>query len=178
MLRLINYLQLGIAALLSSSLLLGLAPVQAKPAPPVKPASPTSSPIKFPAKSGEEPSDATEELLLTPDEALPPAGAQISPVNGTVTVKLINKTNAAINYQAVGDTEFRTLAGVSSITLQNLKIPVTLTAYRQDRGLLIMTPKVVEGKAKVLEITLDATTDFSVDKTIIRIEATGLVFVY
>ena len=167
MFRPMTHLQLGVAALWFSSVMLGSAPVQAKPNPIVKPV-PIARPIAQP------------EELITPDDALalPPPGIQIAPINGTVTVKLVNKTNAAINYQAVGDTEFRTLAGESSVTLQKLKTPITLSAYRQDRGLLNMVPTIVGSKAQVLEITLDATTDFSVDKTIIRIEATGLVFIY
>ncbi len=162
MFRLMNHLQLGMAALLLlGSLMLEWAPVQAKPAAPVKPI-------------------AQPEELITPDDALalPPADTQIAPVNGTVTVKLVNKTSAAINYQAVGDTEFRTLAGSASITLQKLKTPITLSVYRQDRGLLNIVPQVVGDKTKVLEITLDTTTDFSLDKTIIRIEDSGLVYIY
>jgi hypothetical protein len=161
MFRLMHHLQLGMATLLFSSFVLGGSPSQAKPTQTVKP-------------------NPAPETLITPDDAvsLPPAGTQIAPVNGTVTVKLVNKTNAAINYQAVGDTEFRTLAGAASITLQKLKTPITLSAYRQDRGFLNMMLKVIGNKTQALEITLDATTDFSADKTIIRIESTGLVFVY
>jgi hypothetical protein len=121
---------------------------------------------------------AQPEQLLTPEQALPAPRAQIQPVNGRVTLKLINKTNALINYQAVGDTAPRTLGGNTSITLQNLKTPMTLTIDREDRGFLDITPKVLGRKANTLEMTLEGTSNFSLDKTTVRIEKSGLVFLY
>lgn len=95
-----------------------------------------------------------------------------------VTLRLKNNTYAAINYQAVGDTKPRTLAGRSIISLQKLRTPVTLTLNRQDAGLLKVTLTPLSNAKESLEVTLETTTDLSADTTTMRIENTGLVFLY
>jgi len=47
----------------------------------------------------------------------------------------MNATNTVVNYQVIGDTNQRTLAGGSDITLQNIATPVTVTCVREDNGL-------------------------------------------
>jgi len=42
----------------------------------------------------------------------------------------MNATNTVVNYQVIGDTNQRTLAGGSDITLQNIATPVTVTCVR------------------------------------------------
>lgn len=98
--------------------------------------------------------------------------AVVSPVNGSVSVKLTNTTNAAIAYQIIGDTNQRILAGKSDVTLQNLRVPVTITLSREDRGLLKPTVQATKG---LLEVTLDATTNLDEDRTSIRVQQTGEV---
>ncbi|MBW4600716.1 MAG: hypothetical protein KME29_14235 [Calothrix sp. FI2-JRJ7] len=102
------------------------------------------------------------------------AVAAVSPSDGRVTVRLINKTNAPITFQAVGDTQVRTLAGRSEIALQGLRIPTTVTFYRQDRGLLMVTPR--SSESGVLEVTMQETTNFAMDRTALRIENNGSVY--
>ncbi|MBW4441502.1 MAG: hypothetical protein KME10_09770 [Plectolyngbya sp. WJT66-NPBG17] len=95
-----------------------------------------------------------------------------------VNITLVNKTNAAINYQVVGDTQFRTLAGQGTATLQGLRVPMTVTLDRQDSGLLRVTPKQAEKSPNTIEVTLDTTTDLAIDGTTMRVEANGSVFLY
>ncbi|MBE9012926.1 hypothetical protein IQ250_22250, partial [Pseudanabaenaceae cyanobacterium LEGE 13415] len=85
-------------------------------------------------------------------------------------------TNAAISYQAIGDTEVRTLPGRGTVSLQGLRVPTTLTFDRQDSGLLNITPK--QAAAGTIEVILDATTDLGVDSPTMRVESNGSVFLY
>ncbi|MGV0024949.1 hypothetical protein ACFE35_08080 [Phormidesmis priestleyi ANT.L61.2] len=104
--------------------------------------------------------------------------ARIMLTGDRVTLRLKNNTYAVVNYQVIGDTKPRTLAGRSSVSLQNLRTPVTLTLDRQDAGLLKVTPTALINAKESLEVTLDTTTDLSADATTLRIENTGLIFLY
>jgi hypothetical protein len=104
--------------------------------------------------------------------------AKIVLTGDRVTVMLKNNTYATISYQVIGDTQPRTLAGRSSVLLQKLRTPVTLTLDRQDAGLLKVTPNAVSNAKESLEVTLDTTTDLSADATTLRIENTGSIFLY
>ncbi|NJN59687.1 MAG: hypothetical protein HC879_20490 [Leptolyngbyaceae cyanobacterium SL_5_9] len=132
------------------------------PATPVTPTQPIptpSNPVSFPP---------------APEQLEEPVAA-VTPVNGAVSVRLINSTAAVIRYQVIEDTELRSLAGESEVTLQGLATPVTITFYREDRGLLTVTP-VATAEPGVLEVTLDETTDLGEDETALVIQETGSVF--
>lgn len=79
--------------------------------------------------------------------------ARVQPTDGTVSVRLVNSTNADITYEAVGHTQPRTLIGGADIVLENLPAPVTLTMLRQDNGLIDITP-VRNAETGVLEVSL------------------------
>ena len=116
--------------------------------------------------------NATEPTLsATPPE--PPPVALVALNNGLVTVNLINNTGAAIDYQVLGDTDSRQLAGRSQVSLQNLQSPFTLSFRRLDGGLLI--PR-FSSKAGELAVQLEATTNFSLDRTVLEIDERGRVF--
>ncbi|BAZ38340.1 hypothetical protein NIES4101_42770 [Calothrix sp. NIES-4101] len=102
------------------------------------------------------------------------AVAAVSPTDGRVSVLLINQTNAPVVYQAIGDTQQRILPGRSQITLQNLSTPANVNFYRQDRGLLMVTPQ--SSSQGTLQVTLQETTDFAMDRTSLRIENNGSVY--
>jgi hypothetical protein len=104
--------------------------------------------------------------------------AQLQLTGDRVNVTLINKTNANISFQAIGDTEVRTLAGRQTVTLRGLRSPVTLTLDRNDSGLLLVTPKADEKTPGTLEVTLDTTTDLGIDAPTLRVESNGSVFLY
>jgi hypothetical protein len=79
-----------------------------------------------------------------------------------------------VTYQVVGDTDQRTLAGDSDVTLQNIETPVTVTFVREDKGLLKVTPQAAsEG---LLEVTLDETTNLDEGKGTMRVQQDGQVF--
>ena len=112
---------------------------------------------------------------LPESQFVPKARIQLN--GDRITVTLINRTNAAIYYQAVGDTQIRTLAGRETVTLRGLRVPTTLTLDRQDFGLLQVTPKQAQAPNS-LEVTLDTTTNLGVDGTTMRVEPNGSVFLY
>lgn len=103
------------------------------------------------------------------------AVATVSPTDGRVSVRLVNQTNAPIVYQVIGDTQLRTLAGRAEVMLQGLRTPTNVAFYRQDRGLLMVTP---QGSSQngTLDVTLQETTDFAMDRTSMRIEKNGAVY--
>lgn len=122
---------------------------------------------------------APEKPTTTPlPEALFIPKARMQLQGDRVNLRLINKTNANITFQAVGDTEPRTLAGQATIALQGLQVPMTLTLDREDSGFILVTPKPSEQSPNLLEVTLETTTDLSADATTMRVERNGSVFLY
>ena len=101
--------------------------------------------------------------------------AAVSPTAGKVNVRLVNKTNATIVYQVIGDTQLRTLAGRSEIMLQGLRTPTNVAFYRQDQGFLMVTPQ-ASSQNGMLNVTLQETIDFAMDRTSMRIENNGSVY--
>lgn len=107
-----------------------------------------------------------------PSQQQPPI-ATLTPNNGLVVVRLINKTGAEVVYQVIGDTKVRTLAGRSTVTLQDLKTPANVTFYRRDRGFLLVSPLVPTTAPNTIELTLTETTDFGADRTALSIDPNG-----
>jgi hypothetical protein len=103
------------------------------------------------------------------------AVATVSPSDGRVSVRLVNKTNTPIVYQVIGDTQLRSLGGRSEVMLQGLRTPANVAFYRQDRGLLMVTPQ-SSSQSSMLDVTLQETTDFAMDRTSMRIENNGAVY--
>ncbi|MGM3307260.1 hypothetical protein ACSQ6I_15025 [Anabaena sp. WFMT] len=101
--------------------------------------------------------------------------ARIALVNDKANIVLINDTGANVTYQVIGDTAPRILAGKSRTNLRGLSTPITVTFQREDRGLLMVTPKPAQEKG-TLEVTLKETTDVNQDKSAMRIQANGEVF--
>lgn len=110
-----------------------------------------------------------------PSQQQPPI-AVLKPINGTVGVRLINKTGAEIVYQVIGDTHVRTLGGRSEVLLQALKTPASVAFYRRDRGFLLVSPNVPTTAPSTIELTLTETTDFATDRTALSIESDGKAY--
>lgn len=150
----------GVCGTIASAAILGgaIAPITSAQQPtPTPQAQPTTTPLP--------------ELQFSPRTRVQLNG-------GRVNITLINKTNAAIVYQAIGDTQQRTLAGQQTVTLRGLRVPVSLTFDRQDAGLLRVLPKPSTTLPNTLEVTLETTTNLNLDKTTMRIEDNGFVFLY
>jgi hypothetical protein len=108
------------------------------------------------------------QVTPTPDSAM-------TPVNGKVSIRFVNETGAAIEYQVVGDTEYRTLAGNSEMTLQGLPVPTTLTFRRKDAGLLQVRFQ-ADSPSGTIVVNVSATTDFALDRTTLYIDRDGRIF--
>ncbi|WP_427162739.1 hypothetical protein ACQFX9_15095 [Aliinostoc sp. HNIBRCY26] len=101
--------------------------------------------------------------------------ARLALVNNQVNVRLINETGAEVTYEVIGDTPPRSLQGKSDVMLQGLNAPVTVTLYRNDGGLLQVTPQPTSTPG-MLEVRLGATTNFGQDKNTVRIQENGSVY--
>lgn len=109
-----------------------------------------------------------------PEERQLPA-ARITPRNNRATITFINRSNAAITFEVIGDTSQRLLPGQRSTRLLDLPLPSTVSLRRQDGGLLRILPR-QQGPAHALEVFLDVEIDLGLDRTTLLIEPDGSVF--
>lgn len=101
--------------------------------------------------------------------------ATVMPINGKVSIRLVNQTGANITYQVIGDTNQRSLQGKSNVNLLDLSAPVTLAFKRNDGGLLMVSPQ-ASSQPGMLEVTFTETTDLTTDRTTMTVQKTGAVF--
>lgn len=101
--------------------------------------------------------------------------ATVMPMNGKVSIRLVNETGANITYQVIGDTNQRSLQGKSDVNLLDLSPPVSVTFKRDDGGLLMVSPQ-ASSEPGMLEVTFMETTDLTTDKTTMTVQETGAVF--
>ncbi|MGB3534083.1 MAG: hypothetical protein WBA13_11260 [Microcoleaceae cyanobacterium] len=120
------------------------------------------------------PAPASESTPGAVPDQFPLPSARVSPVNGQVTLRLVNASNTLINYQVVGGTRERTLGEQSQTELAAFPLPLTLTYQRQDAGLLLVFPRSIE--PGVLEVRFQATSDFDLDTKSLNIPENGSVF--
>ncbi|QYO67867.1 hypothetical protein [Leptolyngbya sp. 7M] len=99
----------------------------------------------------------------------------VTPVNNRVNIRFINETGSPIDYQVIGDTQFRTLPGRSEMTLERLSVPTTFTFRRADNGFLQVTlhPNSPRG---TLVMRVRETPDFATDRTSVYIDQGGQVY--
>ncbi len=109
-----------------------------------------------------------------PAEQQPPS-AKIALADGRVNIRLVNDSGAEVTYEVVGDTPARSLEGKSDIMLRDLTAPVTVTFFREDGGLIQVTPQ-PSAETGMIEVRLNATTDVQQDKNAVRIQEDGTVF--
>ncbi len=144
---------------------------EATPATPATPAAPAATPTQ---RLQDQP-PAEQPRPSEPPPRFPEPSAFIS-LNGrqTVSLRLINTTDAVVTYQVIEGTGERTLGGESQVELQGLPIPLNLTYRRQDGGLLLVIPRAVE--PGVLEVRFEPTGSFFLDTRNLNITGTGSVF--
>jgi hypothetical protein len=119
-------------------------------------------------------SSAHNKQVPAPEQLASPL-AFVRPANGRIAIRMVNLTGAAISYQAIGDTSFRTLAGNSEINLKDLPIPTSLTFRRDDGGLLNVAVE-ANNPPGTITMTLRETTNFSDDRTTLSVERSGAVY--
>lgn len=106
-------------------------------------------------------------------ETQQPISATVTPMNGMVTVRLVNGTNTVVMYQVLGETQQRMLEASSETTLQRLPLPVNMTFVRPDGGFVTVTPQA--GAAGTLDVTLNEAANFDVSRSALNIQNDGSV---
>ncbi|NES06440.1 MAG: hypothetical protein F6K22_28675 [Okeania sp. SIO2F4] len=119
-----------------------------------------------------QPPTQQSETTQPPPQFPEPAG-RVAPVEGLITLRLINQTGAVIEYQVIGG-RHRTLGETSVVELSELPIPLTLTYQRSDGGLLMVRPRSIS--PRLLEVIFNPTEDFDLDTKSLNITGKGGVF--
>jgi len=120
----------------------------------------------------QNPSSAVEISQTNEPERIP--DGKMVPVRGKANVTFTNATNATISYQAVDQSQRRILAGKSTATLKDLKLPVSIVFRREDDGFLKVTLSSIE--PGTVEVKLDETSDLGLDKQSLAIRNDGALF--
>ncbi len=132
-----------------------------------------------------QPADELPQLSQT--ESAPPVREPMMtmPVSqGRVSVHLENMTAEAITYQALGDTGPRTLDANGDITLENLRVPTTVTfSYAnmvRDRstGSGLTKAAVRSEEDGMLHLVIQPTNDLDTEVSNLTVESNGNVFVF
>ncbi|MBV9385963.1 MAG: hypothetical protein JOZ78_06005 [Chroococcidiopsidaceae cyanobacterium CP_BM_ER_R8_30] len=111
-----------------------------------------------------------------PSQQEPPSG-RVVPVNGEVSVNLVNQTGGPVKYQVIGNTRPRSLQSRSHVMLRNLPTPTTLTFnQRNDAGALISVSLEPSSKPGVLNVKLMATNNWHNSHRSLRIQRSGNIF--
>jgi len=176
--------KISLLAATCGGLLVSLATLSQAGGPPPQKGKPVSQPAETPATTEEPVSQPTPAaspglsgMPSTPTNApprFPMPSARVTPAEGMIVIKLVNSTNAVINYQIVGVTQPRTLGEQSEILLQALKVPITLTYQRPDGGLLLVRPQAT-AMPGMLQVSFGATTELTADTKSLEIQEDGKV---
>jgi hypothetical protein len=117
------------------------------------------------------PSEAPSVLFAPPVEELQPADGKVVPLDGFVAVRLVNKSNVKVKYQVLGITRQRILEDKAEVNLTRLPLPMSLTFRRIDNGFLKVTLR--SSSEGVLDVELEGTADFDVDRISLWVRVTG-----
>lgn len=101
---------------------------------------------------------------------------QFTTTNNQVTIEFNNETGAPLTYEVLGITEPRILMPEQSVLLQNIPLDATITAVRNDNGLIDITGS--GGGIDQLSLSIVREANFDDTQGVIIIEANGRVFAY
>ena len=178
--RNLPFKKISLLAATCGGLLVSLATLSQAGGPPPQKGKPVSQPAATPAATEEpvsEPSPGPRGMPSTTTDApsrFPMPSARVTPSEGMIVLKLVNTTNAVINYQIVGVTPQRTLGEQSEILLKSIQVPITLTYQRPDGGLLLVRPQAT-AMPGMLQVSFGATTDLGTDTKSLEIQEDGKV---
>ncbi len=119
--------------------------------------------------------EITPPPVAPPVEAAQPSDGFAVIVDGKVSIKLVNKTNARIRYQVLEQSARKTLEPQSEFTLKELRLPTSLFFKRRDNGFLKVDIPASKTPG-LLEVELNVTTDLGVDRSSLWINSTGEVY--
>ncbi|MEO1392205.1 MAG: hypothetical protein AAFV90_04775 [Cyanobacteria bacterium J06634_5] len=105
-------------------------------------------------------------------------------LQGSVSVQIENMTANTLTYQALGDTEPRTLEADGDIALNNLLVPTTVTFSYVDMvrdrstGSGLTKAEVRAEADGMLHLVIQPTTDLNTEVSNLTVESDGNVFVF
>ena len=176
--------KISLLAATCGGLLVSLATLSQAGGPPPQQGKPVSQPAATPPANEEPVSEPTPAASPSPrgmpstttdaPSRFPLPSARVTPAEGMIVIKLVNTTNAVINYQIVGVTPQRTLGEQSEIVLKSIQVPITLTYQRPDGGLLQVRPQAT-AMPGMLQVSFGATTDLATDTKSLEIQEDGKV---
>ncbi|MEG4291257.1 hypothetical protein Q5692_21850 [Microcoleus sp. C2C3] len=149
----------------------GPPPQQGKP---VSQPAATEEPVSQPTPAASPSPSGMPSTTTDAPPRFPMPSARVTPAEGMIVIKLVNTTNAVINYQIVGVTPQRTLGEQSEILLKSIQVPITLTYQRPDGGLLLVRPQAT-AMPGMLQVSFGATTDLATDTKSLEIQEDGKV---
>jgi len=176
--------KISLLAATCGGLLVSLATLSQAGGPPPQQGKPVSQPAATPPANEDPVSQPTPAASPSPTRKpstttnapsrFPMPSARVTPSEGMIVIKLVNTTNAVINYQIVGVTQQRTLGEQSEIVLKTIQVPITLTYQRPDGGLLLVRPQAT-AMPGMLQVSFGATTDLATDTKSLEIQEDGKV---
>lgn len=95
--------------------------------------------------------------------------------SGEIAIKLKNETNVRISYEVVANTGDRVVEPGEEVMLLGIPVPATVTAWREDNGMLRMIPMSPEDGMLVIRLDEDPTFDDT--QGVVRIQKDGDVYV-
>ena len=149
----------------------GPPPQQGKP---VSQPAATEEPVSQPTPAASPSPSGMPSTTTDAPPRFPMPSARVTPSEGMIVIKLVNTTNAVINYQIVGVTPQRTLGEQSEILLKSIQVPITLTYQRPDGGLLLVRPQAT-AMPGMLQVSFGATTELGTDTKSLEIQEDGKV---
>ena len=97
-------------------------------------------------------------------------------LDNRVTIELNNETGAPLTNEVLGITDQRLLPPEQSVLLQNIPLDATVTAVRNDNGLIDITGS--GGDTGELSLSITREINFDDTQGVIIIERSGRVFAY
>ena len=169
--------KISLLAATCGGLLVSFATLSQAGGPPPQQGKPVSQPTATEEPVSPTPAASPSGMPSTTKDApprFPMPSARVTPSEGMIVIKLVNTTNAVINYQIVGVTPQRTLGEQSEIVLKTIQVPITLTYQRPDGGLLQVRPQAT-AMPGMLQVSFGATTDLATDTKSLEIQEDGKV---
>lgn len=100
----------------------------------------------------------------------------MTPLDGRININFVNETGSAIEFEVLGDTEYRSLSGRSQMSLQGLGLPATFTFRRVDNGFLLVALHPNSPQAGTLSMRVRETANFSEDRTTVFVDELGRIY--
>jgi len=125
--------------------------------------------IRLPSEAQQQPQPS-----LIPFQQEPVA--YVMPRRGQASIQLINNTQTSVYVELTNRNPYLIPAG-EQVEFPQVSLPVTVTAWRDDNGFLVMLPMTAPQRSGLLAVTLDAAANpVENNQGVLRIQSDGQVF--